>query len=284
MRLRVHHVSERPGERKIMNEAGIILGQETKVGRRSDCQVLIMSSITVSRLHAIISRRADGLFEIVDQNSTNGTWINGEKITSKILLPGDEISFGANVYDKLKIVGNTDFTAVLMNNSSEESIRRVARFAAQLRKRGFTVMVLTPELTRNPEGPPVLWKIDQETDKRWIGEWLDPFSSRYNQEMGYLLVYVSQPCGGTYPNIVPQVIDIISRVNAILKPVLCREGSREDLAQPVIGLNDHELYSLTRKMDRLRELFRRGSWEEIEIREGFKLILPTRKDVIWGVL
>lgn len=279
MRLRVHQVYCKPGQRKMLNEEGITLGPETRIGRGTGCKVFIDGD-GVSRLHAIISRRRDGLFEVADQKSTNGTWVNGQKIETHVLLPGEEISFGSSIYERLKIIGSTGFTAVLMNNGSTEQINRLARFAVQLKKRGFTVILLTPELTRRPDGPPVLWKIDRETDKRWIGEWLNPFLSGYNQHMSYLLVYVSQPCGETYPNIVPQVADIVHRVDVRMKAVLCREGGREDLAQPVTGLNDHELYGLTKKMDGLIERFRKGSWEGIEIREGIELDLPTREDII----
>ncbi|MFQ5845260.1 MAG: FHA domain-containing protein, partial [Planctomycetota bacterium] len=47
-----------------------------------------------SREHAKIYRQGKD-FAIVDLNSSNGTFVNGRKVTKRILRDGDEISIGA---------------------------------------------------------------------------------------------------------------------------------------------------------------------------------------------
>jgi pSer/pThr/pTyr-binding forkhead associated (FHA) protein len=46
-----------------------------------------------SREHAKIYRQGQQ-FAIVDLNSSNGTFVNGQKITKRVLEPGDEVSIG----------------------------------------------------------------------------------------------------------------------------------------------------------------------------------------------
>ena len=48
---------------------------------------------TVSSRHATLSRRADGLW-VEDAGSTNGTFVNGARVTSARLQPGDVIRIG----------------------------------------------------------------------------------------------------------------------------------------------------------------------------------------------
>lgn len=52
---------------------------------------------SVSRRHAKIQRGVDG-FQIVEEQATNGTYLNGQRISSKLpldLRSGDEVMFGA---------------------------------------------------------------------------------------------------------------------------------------------------------------------------------------------
>jgi hypothetical protein len=56
---------------------------------------VVVHDATVSRYHAAISRGADG-FEVADLSSTNGTFVNGNRVqTSMALKRGDEIRCGA---------------------------------------------------------------------------------------------------------------------------------------------------------------------------------------------
>jgi len=66
-----------------------------KIGRQASCRVVFNDS-NVSREHAQLRRSADG-WKLLDLGSTNGTKINGVKITEEQLLAnGDELGFGTS--------------------------------------------------------------------------------------------------------------------------------------------------------------------------------------------
>jgi Protein of unknown function (DUF3662)/Inner membrane component of T3SS, cytoplasmic domain len=63
------------------------------VGRLPECEV-VLSDSNVSRRHAELRRKGDGVF-VTDLGSTNGTRVNGVPIREQILASGDEISVGS---------------------------------------------------------------------------------------------------------------------------------------------------------------------------------------------
>jgi Protein of unknown function (DUF3662)/FHA domain len=63
------------------------------VGRLPECQV-VLSDSNVSRRHAELRRKGDGVF-VTDLGSTNGTRVNGVPIREQLLASGDEISVGS---------------------------------------------------------------------------------------------------------------------------------------------------------------------------------------------
>ncbi|MGH2975246.1 MAG: FHA domain-containing protein [Solirubrobacterales bacterium] len=62
------------------------------VGRSPDAGVFL-DDVTVSRNHALLVRRRDGLY-IDDLGSLNGTYVNRRRIESHRLADGDEIQVG----------------------------------------------------------------------------------------------------------------------------------------------------------------------------------------------
>jgi FHA domain/DUF1707 SHOCT-like domain len=59
--------------------------------RSSGC---VLSDPTVSRAHALLSY-GDGRWSLRDLGSTNGTYVNGRRITAETeIQPGDEVAFG----------------------------------------------------------------------------------------------------------------------------------------------------------------------------------------------
>jgi pSer/pThr/pTyr-binding forkhead associated (FHA) protein len=69
----------------------------TVVGRKNEaCDVCIERS-SVSKLHCVIVK-TDGLLFIRDLGSTNGTKVNGQRVTRGALLPGDELAFAKAKY------------------------------------------------------------------------------------------------------------------------------------------------------------------------------------------
>ncbi|MDX2708277.1 FHA domain-containing protein [Streptomyces sp. PA03-6a] len=65
-------------------------------GRKAGNTVVI-ASVSVSRLHAEVRREGHG-FVLYDRASSNGTRVNGERVTSHVLQPGDEISIGDETF------------------------------------------------------------------------------------------------------------------------------------------------------------------------------------------
>jgi hypothetical protein len=64
------------------------------VGRGSACD-LVLSDLTVSRVHAELRRAEDGVWLLVDLGSLNGTRLNGWRLVGPAKVrSGDEISFG----------------------------------------------------------------------------------------------------------------------------------------------------------------------------------------------
>ncbi len=63
------------------------------VGRLPECEV-VLSDSNVSRRHAELRRKGDGVF-VTDLGSTNGTRVNGVPIREQLLASGDEISVGS---------------------------------------------------------------------------------------------------------------------------------------------------------------------------------------------
>ena len=70
----------------------VLSGSRVIVGRSRDCDVML-DDPNVSRRHAEL-RREDGGWVIADLGSTNGVKVNGRRIDSSPLQPGDEITLG----------------------------------------------------------------------------------------------------------------------------------------------------------------------------------------------
>jgi FHA domain-containing protein len=69
------------------------IGGEATIGRDPGNTVSLSMDSTVSRRHAVIGP-GEGGFVIRDQGSSNGTFVNGAKVTEAPLRPGDELSIG----------------------------------------------------------------------------------------------------------------------------------------------------------------------------------------------
>ncbi len=67
-------------------------GDQTRIGRSPEAEVFL-DDVTVSRNHALLVRRRDGLY-IDDLGSLNGTYVNRRRIESHKLQNGDELQVG----------------------------------------------------------------------------------------------------------------------------------------------------------------------------------------------
>lgn len=68
---------------------------QTIIGRRETNDIML-NDISVSRRHAQLEHNNDR-YVLTDLNSTNGTFVNGHRITKQLLEPGDIITFGTTV-------------------------------------------------------------------------------------------------------------------------------------------------------------------------------------------
>jgi len=73
-------------------ESFTVEGDRLSIGRTPEAEIFL-DDVTVSRNHALVVRRRDGLY-IDDLGSLNGTYVNRQRIESHQLADGDEIQVG----------------------------------------------------------------------------------------------------------------------------------------------------------------------------------------------
>lgn len=64
--------------------------QPISVGRSADCDLSFPTDKQISRIHAIIEPRPNGWF-VVDQKSTNGSLVNGQRVTVPFPIKEDDV-------------------------------------------------------------------------------------------------------------------------------------------------------------------------------------------------
>jgi hypothetical protein len=107
-------------------------GEDFLIGRSFDCHLVLNDSL-ISARHAKIIKTGEQ-YELLDLNSTNGTYVNNEKIEKKTLRTGDRIKFGLLEFEFLRpidvsrtIVATTE---VLAGLKAMESARHASEFPA----------------------------------------------------------------------------------------------------------------------------------------------------------
>src|SRR5436190_7049393 len=84
-------VTEGPAAGSVLTVAD----EELLIGRQAPGPGKLGNDIEISRRHARVTREANGQFLIEDLGSTNGTYVNGERIVgAQILKPGDTLEMG----------------------------------------------------------------------------------------------------------------------------------------------------------------------------------------------
>jgi len=117
--------------------------ESTYIGRSAE-QDLVMRESFVSRRHAVITRLDNG-FEVVDQKSSHGTFLNGVRIERAMLAPGDTLQFGSLSAPRLRFnlgsagdhpshssLADDLLSALSVLAQPSESIRPAAREMEQL--------------------------------------------------------------------------------------------------------------------------------------------------------
>lgn len=100
---------------------------ENSIGRSPTCD-LVLNASTVSRFHAVISKRRSG-WVVADTKSRTGVLVNGEKISKPIMLShGDTVTFGTASFEFI------DADVDDMEREQEKERRRQAKAAARAAK------------------------------------------------------------------------------------------------------------------------------------------------------
>jgi len=86
-----------------LGDKTILLNSDDVIGREAKGEDLLSDLLTVSREHARFKKK-DGQWFVTDLGSTNGTYLNGEKIESSkeiLLHHGDELGFSRKITFKV---------------------------------------------------------------------------------------------------------------------------------------------------------------------------------------
>ena len=71
-----------------------LVEEETMIGRNPTTDITLLDD-GISREHAIISyEEASGQYVVEDLQSSNGTKVNGKRVRSATIQPGDEVRIG----------------------------------------------------------------------------------------------------------------------------------------------------------------------------------------------
>jgi pSer/pThr/pTyr-binding forkhead associated (FHA) protein len=68
-------------------------GSPRTVGRATGADFIVDTAL-VSRVHCRLTLLPDGTLEVRDLGSTNGTFVNGKRVKTATLSPGDRIGVG----------------------------------------------------------------------------------------------------------------------------------------------------------------------------------------------
>lgn len=78
------------------------LGNEMTVGRAAGCAIRLTDDTFVSQIHARVYRQAKAVL-VEDLGSTNGTFVNGKKVTVGVQVrKGDRVQFGRTTMEVRK--------------------------------------------------------------------------------------------------------------------------------------------------------------------------------------
>src|ERR1700730_10500997 len=67
------------------------------IGRSRECDIFL-EDLAVSRLHATLRELSNGTYELIDNRSATGTFVNGQSVARQELHEGDVIQIGSNKF------------------------------------------------------------------------------------------------------------------------------------------------------------------------------------------
>jgi hypothetical protein len=91
----------------------IEIGQELQIGRSAGTEGRLGDDPEISRQHARITRNPQGELQVEDLGSTNGTFVNGQRISGPTVLnPGDTVQMGRSTLSVEGAAGGGQATAI----------------------------------------------------------------------------------------------------------------------------------------------------------------------------
>jgi pSer/pThr/pTyr-binding forkhead associated (FHA) protein len=106
-------------------EFPVVPEKQIVVGRSSDLDMVLVEDM-VSRKHARIAMQNDQIW-IEDLGSTNGTFVNGEKIKRARLKEGDRVLIGTSILKLIAGDGSTDSTDAKIQLENVAAARRTSQ-------------------------------------------------------------------------------------------------------------------------------------------------------------
>jgi pSer/pThr/pTyr-binding forkhead associated (FHA) protein len=76
----------------------VLDGPQATIGRSKSAEC-VLPDPNVSRRHAELRRAESGDWQIVDLGSTNGIKVNGRRVASTRLHPGDQVTLGTTTFE-----------------------------------------------------------------------------------------------------------------------------------------------------------------------------------------
>ena len=160
-------------------------GRTLIVGRTDDCDLPIADP-TVSRRHAELDLTESGL-RLRDAGSTNGTFVDGRRVSEAVALPGAQIAFGkvgfelldeqarpvlslpgladapmdGTIVRQMKVRGSADVVAQLADAPAAGGVLRIGgrTVAARLEKKLSLLIAIAQELSQQAEVDTLLEKV-----------------------------------------------------------------------------------------------------------------------------
>lgn len=93
-------------------------GDRVRYGRALDNDVVLDSPLA-SLYHCVVTK-SGGLWTIVDEGSARGTLVNGERVSKRVLTPGDWVTMGGQPF---RVDGDGELVAVKLQNGVPLKIR-----------------------------------------------------------------------------------------------------------------------------------------------------------------
>ncbi|MFH1653541.1 MAG: sigma 54-interacting transcriptional regulator [Pseudomonadota bacterium] len=156
---------------------------EIKVGKKEDND-LVVTDKTVSRNHLEIQYKSD-IFMLIDRDSTNGTYLNGNKVKEAYLFPGDQIKLGNTV---LEFIAFDE--GVKIEPSSREEFGEMVGKSKRMRQ----IFAILEKIA--PSNATVIIEGDTGTGKDLVAKAIHEYSHRKNKP------FIVFDCSAVAPNLI----------------------------------------------------------------------------------